>query len=468
MDILAELGHPPADPNQAPESTEPTGNRSNRGLSMASKRDMLLEISFQNYLEHAHLIDTSKLEAAEFFFAGPPTKAGVPVFYFIVRRFNDFILSDMNAMLLHFFKVCGESLSNPYALVVDMSWTTLSGETKSHVMSRLEEVLSVFSRNQKKNLESVYIVHPTSFVRNVLWVMRPFVSAKLRRKIFLVYEWKNLYQFISKENVRLPEESKNVVTRSYSVIKVNAKGKKQDRIIKLTANSLLNIEPKTKTIKNEKLFSQFEVEAIPGQPELVIGFSDDGRRPPVNMVGYFFSSKSTAEDLKSRRYLCESLAQRDAIIQDIFDAAMRATTVTLPQAFSGVEILHGKRKDRIFKFSCDSMMELKGAEILSDVHFDGIDSIIMDENNPNLLHFKFKFEDFTRSFESPQAKMFVQSLSEAIARNNEKERRKSVNFEEKMKSKEIKQAAIHYDGESEDEIDKAAEDFDDGGVFGSF
>lgn len=44
-----------------------------------------------------------------------------------------------------------------------------------------------------------------------------------------IYEWTELHSFINPSNVALPESSKDYITKSYTVTKVNAKGKQQQR-----------------------------------------------------------------------------------------------------------------------------------------------------------------------------------------------------------------------------------------------
>ena len=133
--------------------------------------------------------------------------------------------------------------------------------------------------------------------------MRQFTSRKLKKKIVEIYDWKELAEDISMENISLPDSSKDYITKAYSVTKVNAKGKKQTRysfrlhtsfhhhllvfavlsveqetvdesatgmiqeltvflfvllfhrfrLIKFTHNSFLNVDPKTKRVQNEKV-----------------------------------------------------------------------------------------------------------------------------------------------------------------------------------------------------------------------
>ena len=110
--------------------------------------------------------------------------------------------------------------------------------------------------------------------------MRNFTSRKLKSKIVEVYNWETLTNEIAPSDIALPETSKDFITKAYHVVKINSKGKNQKRweskdhrnlicnsvnsnesnlrLIKFTADSILNIDPKTKKIQNEKKLQEIQ------------------------------------------------------------------------------------------------------------------------------------------------------------------------------------------------------------------
>ena len=80
-----------------------------------------------------------------------------------------------------------------------------------------------------------------------------------------INNWRKLAEFIRPENIMIPDESRNFITLSNYVVKINSRGKCQvfqivyllitlkPRSVKLTVNSLINIDPSSNVIKNEKL-----------------------------------------------------------------------------------------------------------------------------------------------------------------------------------------------------------------------
>lgn len=105
-----------------------------------------------------------------------------------------------------------------------------------------------------------------------------------------MYDWKKLTAVIEPQNIMLPDTSKDFITKSYEVTKINSKGKRQERytdiicpflhfrLIKFTLDSILNIDPKTKRLQNEKKLCDIE-EIVSfvndeGQPEIQMKFRD--------------------------------------------------------------------------------------------------------------------------------------------------------------------------------------------------
>jgi len=55
--------------------------------------------------------------------------------------------------------------------------------------------------SHKKNLKRILIVHPSALTRSLLWFLHTFASAKMSKKIFEIFDWKHLEQFIDLQQV---------------------------------------------------------------------------------------------------------------------------------------------------------------------------------------------------------------------------------------------------------------------------
>lgn len=323
------------------------------------------------------------LEKAGFFYLGAPAKNGLPVIYAIANRFKREHLDNVDVLVTHIFNVLSLIENSRYYLVVDMSWARISTEMKREVYRQLGKLSSIFERRLRKNLEKVYVVHPSAYTRAVVLFMRQFTSSKLKKKIVELYNWEDLLQEIARENIGLPESSRDFITKAYHVIKVNAKGKSQKRIIKFTSNSLLNIDPKTKRIQNEKKLNEIAgLQAItdPAHLELFLTFVE---------------AKAGAS--QTRRYIFTNAQDRDEVLLDIFRTGFSSAGGHLSQEFRVVKInKRGRHQDRTFKLTCDSLLNLDSSSIKSEISFAGIDSVTQDEAQPQVLYLQFKAESQVR------------------------------------------------------------------------
>lgn len=223
-------------------------------------------------------------------------------------------------------------------------------------------------------MDKVYIVHPSAYTRAVILFMRHFTSMKLKKKIVELYNWESLTCEIALEDIRLPESSKDFITKAYHVSKINTKGKSQKRLIKFTADSLLNIHPKTKKINNEKKICE------------ILEF---GSFHHLNEIQMTFGEKIIDSHQKKnrtnktfRRYIFASKQDRDDVITEIFKSGF--TIHNSPQEYKVIKVnKRGRHQERTFKFTCDSLLILDNNNIKVCILVDDHDSDDHDENNVN-------------------------------------------------------------------------------------
>jgi len=287
------------------------------------------------------------------------------------------------------------------------------------VYTHLPKLAKIFSRKYKKNVAGIYIVHPSAYTRAVVNFLRFFTSRKLKRKIHEVYNWKQLTIEIDPENIQLPETSKDYITKSYRAIKVNAKGKKQERLIKFTPNSFLNIDPKTKKIKNEKLINEIEEISSPlGSTEILMRFSSQ-LTPTISRKGPFVFSSSNKDDLIMRKYVCSTVQERDSVIQDIYETSFKSHWMKRPPLeYKVVKVNQaGKHQERLFKLTIDSLLNLDHGQVKSETSFAGIEEVTLDPSDPDVVWLKLKSETYKRKIISKgMGKPLVEVLSEGLQR----------------------------------------------------
>ena len=290
------------------------------------------------------------------------------------------------------YELLKEIGNSRYVIVIDMSWAKISDNLKRQLYTQIKQISTIVERRIRKNLEKVYIVHPSAYTRAVMLFMRSFTSGKLKTKIVEIYNWESLQSDISKADILLPDSSKHFITKTYSVVKVNAKGKNQKRLIKFTSDSILNVDPKTKKIQNEKKLNQFkefttfsdnnEVQIrfsssaapsnlqsgnmlqIPSSPTAASTPTSQNKSKPLPISRSLSSSvlpfkfKSGEENLL-RRYIFDSTDERNQMILDIFKISFFSATCNYPQEYRVTKVnKRGRHQERIFKLTCDSLLNL--------------------------------------------------------------------------------------------------------------
>ncbi|GIQ79919.1 hypothetical protein KIPB_000627, partial [Kipferlia bialata] len=197
--------------------------------------------------------------------------------------------------------------------------------------------------------------------------------------------------------------------KEYAVTKVNRKNKRQERVIKFTPSSLLNIERKPTPnpdklpvaslpltypaiIKNEMMISEIsEITAPPHQPVLIIAFDNDAK--VETRVGYFPADKG---DRAPRIYECASVRQRDEILGELFEICFSWWNTEAPSAYEVTKINRkGKAQSRVFKLSKDSLMNLDGTKIKTERHYSELDTVRAGDM-PLEVWIKFYDEEETR------------------------------------------------------------------------
>lgn len=374
------------------------------------------------------------MKSSNLFYQGLPNKNKQPVFYLIVNRLSLPMLHDFTVVVQYFKSVMGNAINNKYAICVDMSWAKVSSEIQRLVLNQITGFWESFPREQRKNLATLYVVHPNTFTKTILFVMRG-LSRKIGSKIQELHNWEQLEDFIAMENINLPEDSRDFITKAFNVVKVNRKGKKQERLIKFTANSLLNIDPKTKVLKNERLLSEIdEISITPNDEKILIRF-ETSKAESSNLRGSFLSKmKNLTEDVNeenTRLYYCKSVQERDEVLLDIFNCAFNLGTVSGPQTFNVVKVnSSGKHQERIFKLTQDSLLNLNSNnEIRSEISFAGIETVYLDDSNPDVMWMKFKSEAKPRKIISSLADKMCRAITLALKRfrnevDNEEQREK--------------------------------------------
>ena len=134
----------------------------------------------------------------------------------IYFRFKREFLDNVDLLITYAYQITSLLGDSRYMVVIDMSWAKISDEMKESVYKQVNKLFSVLERRVRKNLARVFIVHPSAYTRAVTLFLRQFTSSKLKSKITEVYNWESLQSDINKEDIALPDTSKDYITKTIS------------------------------------------------------------------------------------------------------------------------------------------------------------------------------------------------------------------------------------------------------------
>lgn len=109
---------------------------------------------------------------------------------------------DLERVLLYLIVTMDNVVNRSYCLV----WlhTNFSSSNQPNFQF-IRKVYSIFTRKYKKNMKSLFVVHPTMWVKAMAWMVTPFVSSKFWRKFSYIERVSDLYSFFDATQLTLPD-----------------------------------------------------------------------------------------------------------------------------------------------------------------------------------------------------------------------------------------------------------------------
>ncbi|XP_072261219.1 caytaxin isoform X2 [Pyxicephalus adspersus] len=117
--------------------------------------------------------------------------SGSPDYHYIMENLFLYIISSLELLVAEDYMIIYLNGATPRRRMPGLGW--------------LKKCYQMIDRRLRKNLKSLIIVHPSWFIRTVLAISRPFISAKFINKIQYVHSLEELEQIIPMENVHIPE-----------------------------------------------------------------------------------------------------------------------------------------------------------------------------------------------------------------------------------------------------------------------
>ncbi|KAF5402420.1 Rho GTPase-activating protein 1 [Paragonimus heterotremus] len=128
-------------------------------------------------------------------------KLGRKAILFSACRLPAADLIDHQRLLLYITKTLEQYVSSDYCLIYFHFGLTNKNKPR---LGWLVQAYRTLDRNFRKNLKALYIVHPTTGIK-ILWsLFKPFISSKMTRKVFYVECLKNLEEYLFLNQLPIP------------------------------------------------------------------------------------------------------------------------------------------------------------------------------------------------------------------------------------------------------------------------
>lgn len=116
----------------------------------------------------------------------------------------------MNNLFLYVVKTLEQLVTEDYVLVY-----LHGGSSRGNVppFPWLKKCYQLLDRRLRKSLKNLYMVHPTFWLKSVVWMARPFISSKFWRKLVYVKTLEDLYKLVPVERAAVPDKVKNYDSR---------------------------------------------------------------------------------------------------------------------------------------------------------------------------------------------------------------------------------------------------------------
>ncbi|XP_065214594.1 protein prune homolog 2 [Planococcus citri] len=122
------------------------------------------------------------------------------LFFYVLYTLNQLVTDDYVLVYLHG--------GTPKDCIPKFSW--------------LKRCYQMIDRKLKKNLKALYLVHPTFWLKTLVYMIKPFISSKFSHKMHFIHSLAELYDTLPIEEASIPDKVKQ-----YDRIKLSLRRKEQ-------------------------------------------------------------------------------------------------------------------------------------------------------------------------------------------------------------------------------------------------
>jgi hypothetical protein len=109
---------------------------------------------------------------------------------------------DVRLAIAHFISVMDQIVNQDYIIVYFHTLTTSDNHPD---LDFLKLLYSIVDNRYKKNLRSVYIVHPTFWCKAAIWWFSTFTVSSIKHKIHNLEGVRYLFDIVSPDQIEIPD-----------------------------------------------------------------------------------------------------------------------------------------------------------------------------------------------------------------------------------------------------------------------
>jgi O-acetyl-ADP-ribose deacetylase (regulator of RNase III) len=175
--------------------------RNDAKLTPEEKEVVDLDRKYMHYLRMARQEDLSDVSKYRFVYPSGVDAQGRPVIVFLGSHFPANVVP-LERCLLHIINVMDRLVQSAYNVVY---FHTNISDDNQPPLEWLKTCYTIFNRKYKKNLQRLFVVHSTMWVRTVVWFATPLVSKKFWSKFIYIHKLHDLYEQLDPRTLDVPK-----------------------------------------------------------------------------------------------------------------------------------------------------------------------------------------------------------------------------------------------------------------------
>eukprot|EP01080_Neovahlkampfia_damariscottae_P000064 gene64-4313_t len=357
-------------------------------------------------------------EKMKFFYKGKSTTDYMPVYYLILNRLDESLISDPEKLIVFIYEMLKEDIELPYVLVVDSSFEKFT-RNKYSFHSIVKDVLYLFKPHHIKNCRKLLLVQPYAYgmklVEELISLVKPRMNSKSIIKV--LENWEDLKNEIDVSKLGIPSISKRFQTISYNV-KLKFSGSKQWKNfnLKMTLNSILIINVEYNRVYFEIFYSNIEAVCCRDSvSEIYVQFkkSDD-----LRLISYGGTDKmdyKSSSQVTSFRILFENEQVRDIIADSIYDHSINSRGLIVDSTHQ-VNKKKNIKTHNFIKVTTDSVLYFKVHQMNLEIPFTQILSIKRSNEDNIIIKYRQKGMDQSLTLTADLPKELEYSIEDGMLR----------------------------------------------------